>query len=122
MDVGRLENRYPEISGEFIMSFKNLQKQVDDWVSQFPEGYWEPHAMVTHALEELGEVAREVHHIHGPKKRKDTEGNGDLGDEIADVLFSMICLANKHNIDLSEAFEKGMEKRYGRDNNRFDKK
>ena len=101
------------------MNFKNVQKQVDDWIKQYPEGYWEPHAIVTHAMEELGEVAREIHHMHGPKKRKNTEGDGDLGGEIADVMFSPICLANKHGIDLDKAWEKGMDKRNGRDKNRF---
>lgn len=102
-----------------MKSFSIIQKQVDDWVKQYPEGYWEPHAIVTHAMEELGEVAREVHHIHGPKRRKAGEEGGDLGGEIADVLFSLICLANKHGIDLDEAFANGMEKRYGRDKDRF---
>src|SRR3989344_1557382 len=101
------------------MSLKNIQKQVDEWVKQYPEGYWEPHAIVTHAMEELGEVAREIHHIHGPKKRKKTEDDGDLGGEIADVMFSIICLANKHNIDLDASWEKGMAKRNGRDKDRF---
>jgi len=104
------------------MSLKNKQKEVDEWISQYPEGYWEPHALVTHALEELGEVAREIHNIHGPKKRKSTEEDGDLGGEIADVLFSMICLANKHDIDLDKAFQKTMDKCYGRDKDRFEKK
>ena len=56
------------------MNFKNVQKQVDDWIKQYPEGYWEPHAIVTHAMEELGEVAREIHHMHVPKKRKIRKG------------------------------------------------
>ena len=99
--------------------FKNIQKQVNELVRQYPEGYWEPHAIVTHAMEELGEVAREIHHIHGPKKRKTTENDGDLGGEIADVMFSLICLANKHGVDLNEAWEKGMAKRNGRDKDRF---
>ena len=102
--------------------FKDAQRQVDEWIQQYPEGYWEPHAIVTHAMEELGEVAREIHHIHGPKKRKKGEGNGNLGGEIADLMFSLICLANKHNIDLDEAFAKGMDKRNGRDKDRFTRK
>jgi len=77
---------------------------------------------VTHALEELGEVAREVHHIHGPKKRKETEEEGDLGGEIADLLFSLMCLANKHSIDLDEAWTGKMVKINKRDKDRFSKK
>ncbi len=96
-----------------------VQKQVDAWVKQYPEGYWGPHAIVTHAMEELGEVAREVHHIHGPKKRKKTEEDGDLGGEIADVFFALICLANSHDIDLDKAWENGMAKRTVRDKDRF---
>ena len=55
----------------------------------------------------------------GRRSEKNTEGDGDLGGEIADVMFSLICLANKHGIDLDKAWEKGMDKRNGRDKNRF---
>ncbi len=78
--------------------------------------------MVSTLTEEVGEVARAINHIHGPKKQKEGENEVTLSDELADVLFVLICIANEHKISLSDAFEKNMRKKYGRDNDRFEKK
>ena len=99
-----------------------MQKKVHEWISQFKEGYWDPHVMISILTEEVGEVARAINHIHGPKKPKEGENEVALGDELADVLFVLLCIANKHKISLSDAFEKNMRKKYGRDNDRFEKK
>jgi len=104
------------------MALKDTQKQVDDWVSQYKIGYWEPHEILARLTEEVGELAREVNHIFGPKKKKDGEDPNEMADEMADVLFTIICFANSQNIDLDEAFKKTMDKCYGRDANRFEKK
>ena len=105
------------------MSLKSCQNQVDKWIEQYKLGYFDPHEIVTRLAEETGEVAREVSHLHGPKKRKDTEEKGNLGEELADVIFIVICMANSHDIDLDEHFQKVIdEKCYGRDKDRFDKK
>jgi len=103
------------------MVFKDMQKQVDEWVSH-NGGYWDPHAILSRVQEELGEVAREIHDIHGPKKRKDTEEKGDLGVEICDTFFALICLANREGIDLDAAWERMMQKVSTRDKDRFKKK
>lgn len=104
------------------MSLKEIQKQVDDWTGQYKLQYWKPHEIITRLMEESGELAREVNHIFGPKKRKATEQEGNLGDEIADVIFTLCCLANSQGIDLDKAFEAVMNKLYTRDSNRFEKK
>lgn len=69
--------------------------------------------------EEVGEIAREISHIHGYKKKKEGEITDGLECEIGDALFVLSCLANSHNIDLDQAFDKSMEKRNNRDKNRF---
>ncbi len=100
------------------MSLKEKQKIVDDWVSQYPEGYWSPHEIICRLAEETGELAREVNHCFGPKKKKDSEDAKEIGDEISDVIFTLICLANSLDIDLDKSFEKMMDKYNKRDKKR----
>lgn len=104
------------------MSLKDLQKQVHEWVSQYKIGYYPPLAIITQAMEELGELAREINNRHGPRVKKTPEDSAEIGDEIADLIFALICLANTHNIDLDEAWKKKMDKGYNRDKNRWERK
>lgn len=104
------------------MEIKDWQKQVDNWISQFEEGYWQPASMMLRLTEEVGELAREVNHTYGEKRKKPTEPEGDLALEMADVLFVVISMANSLNIDLEDAFERMMEKYRLRDSNRWTKK
>lgn len=104
------------------MEIKDWQKQVDDWISQFEEGYWQPTSMMLRLTEEVGELAREVNHTYGQKPKKPTEPEGDLALEMADVLFVIISMANSLNIDLEDAFARMMEKYRLRDSNRWTKK
>jgi len=104
------------------MSLKDVQKEVDDWVTQYKIGYWQPHEILTRLMEETGELAREVNHIYGPKKKKSTEETKELIDEMGDVIFTLCCLANSKNLDLDEGFKRAMDKCYGRDKDRFEKK
>ncbi|MBX4205894.1 nucleotide pyrophosphohydrolase [Candidatus Microgenomates bacterium] len=101
---------------------KKIQKQVNDWVSQYTTGYFKPLEILARLIEEVGEVARELNHLFGPKKKKSTEEIKDLGDELADIIFTVICLANSQNIDLDKHFQRVMDKCYGRDKDRFEKK
>ena len=101
------------------MSLKNIQEEVDNWVNQFKQPYWKPHEILARLTEEVGELAREVNHIYGPKKKKSTEDIKEMEDEIADVIFTLVCLANSHKIDLDKAFKKVMDKCYSRDKDRF---
>ena len=104
------------------MSLKEIQQEVDNWVSPFKEGYWTPHEILARLIEETGELAREINHLYGPKKKKSTEELKELGDEMGDIIFTLCCLANSKGIDLSESFQRVMEKIYNRDNKRFEKK
>ena len=104
------------------MALTEIQKQVDEWVHQFKIPYWQPLEILTRLTEETGELAREVNHRWGPKRKKSTEDVKELGDEIGDILFTLACLANSQKINLDEAFQRVMDKAYGRDNNRFEKK
>ncbi|MEK6945911.1 MAG: MazG nucleotide pyrophosphohydrolase domain-containing protein [Nanoarchaeota archaeon] len=104
------------------MSLKDIQDDVDKWASQFTPKYWSPHEIVARLAEETGEVAREINHLFGTKKKKDSEAKKELQDELIDVLFTVVCMANSQGIDLQETWEKVMkEKHYGRDANRFKK-
>src|SRR4030043_2199425 len=98
---------------------KNLQKQVDEWMSGLKIGYWKPFEMLARLIEEVGELAREVNHKFGPKKKKSSEKNKELGDEMADIIFTLICFANSQNIDLDRHFKRMMVKLKTRDSNRW---
>ncbi len=104
------------------MSLKNVQEQVDVWTKQFKVQYWQPLEIMTRLAEENGELARELNHRYGPKKKKPTEQTKEVADEIGDIIFTVVCLANSLNIDLDEAFSRVMDKCYGRDNSRYEKK
>ena len=104
------------------MSLKDIQKQVDDWTSQFKIQYWTPHEILVRLMEETGELAREINHLYGPKKKKSTEEVREMEDEIGDVIFTLACLANSKGIDLDKAFQRVMDKHHGRDNSRFERK
>jgi NTP pyrophosphatase (non-canonical NTP hydrolase) len=98
-----------------------IQKIVDEWVSkpQHKVKYFPPFEICAQLQEEVGEIAREVSHIHGYKKKKEGEKTDGLECEIGDALFALCCLANSHDIDLDKAFEKSMTKKNTRDLNRF---
>ena len=104
------------------MSFAPIQQEVDAWISQFEEGYFAPLPMLARLTEEVGELARVLMHQFGGKKPKPTEAAGDLGEEIADAVFVLVCLANSQKIDLDDAFEKMMAKYRSRDANRWTRK
>ena len=105
------------------MSFKKVQEEVDKWTSQFTPQYWPPYEILARLTEETGELAREVNHLYGTKKKKDGEQENSLGQELTDIIFTVACMANSQGIDLSKEWERMMnEKHYGRDNNRYTKK
>ena len=105
------------------MSLNDVQKNVAEWASQFDPPYWPPLAMMARLTEETGEVARELNHMFGPKKKKASEAEQHLGEELIDIIFTVCCIANSQNIDLQKEWDKSMsEKHYGRDGNRFVKK
>ena len=104
------------------MSFQPIQHEVDAWISQFEEGYFHPLTNLARLAEEVGELAREINHRFGQKTKKPEEPEGDLGMEMADILFVLICMANREGIDLQEAFDRMMQKVETRDEDRWTKK
>jgi NTP pyrophosphatase (non-canonical NTP hydrolase) len=104
------------------MSLSENQRRVDVWISQFEEGYFHPLTNLVRLTEEVGELAREINHRFGQKTKKKDEPEGDMGMEMADILFVLICMANREGIDLDEAFGRMMAKVEGRDRDRWTRK
>ncbi len=101
---------------------KDKQEQVGTWINQHKIGYFKPLEMMARITEETGELARELNHQFGPKKKKESEDKKEISDEISDIIFTLICLANSLDIDLDDAFEKTMHKLQTRDKDRYEKK
>lgn len=104
------------------MSLAEIQQRVDQWIDQYKIGYFQPLTNIARLTEEVGELAREVNHRFGQKPKKEEEPPGDLGMEMADILFVIVCMANREGIDLDEAFERMMKKIERRDAERWVKK
>lgn len=104
------------------MSLADHQARVDAWISQFEAGYFHPLTNLARLTEEVGELAREVNHRFGQKTKKTDEPDGDLAMEMADILFVLICMANREGIDLQAAFDRMMVKVETRDADRWARK
>jgi NTP pyrophosphatase (non-canonical NTP hydrolase) len=104
------------------MDLRTLQRAVDDYIGQFREGYFPPLVNLARLTEEVGELAREMNHQHGPKKKKVDEPHGEISAELADILFVVVVLANQHGIDLESAVAGTLEKYRVRDANRWERK
>ena len=103
-------------------SLYSMQQEVDEYIQQFKVGYFSPLAQLARLTEEVGELAREVNHTYGEKSKKASEPVNSVAEELGDVLFVTMIMANSLNIDLTEVFEKNMEKFNQRDHNRFERK
>lgn len=101
------------------MPLAEYQSRVHAWISQFEEGYFHPLTNLARLSEEVGELAREVNHQFGQKTRKQEEPEGDLAMEMADIIFVLICMANREGIDLDAAFERMLAKVEQRDRTRW---
>ncbi len=105
------------------MMLEDIQKDVDKWTGQFEPHYWSPHEMLASLAEETGELAREINHQFGIKKKKSSEKENTIAQELCDIIFSIVCMANSQNIDLQKEWQQMMDKKqYGRDKNRYKKK
>ncbi|WP_018133274.1 nucleotide pyrophosphohydrolase [Effusibacillus pohliae] len=104
------------------LTLSAMQQEVDEYISQFKEGYFPPMSLIVRLTEELGELAREVSHRFGEKKKKATEANGSIAEEIGDVLYCLTCLANSLDIDLEQAHRAVMHKFRTRDADRWTRK
>ena len=99
-------------------TLENCQKLVDDWVQTFGIRYFSELTNTVILMEEVGELARIMARQYGEQSFKENEGDLDLGDEMADILFVLICIANQTGVELEDAFKKSMEKKTHRDKER----
>ncbi len=100
------------------MTIEEAQKIVDTWIKEYGVKYFSELTNMAILTEEVGEVARIIARKYGEQSIKPGENNPELADEIADVIFVLICIANQTGINLTEALVKNLEKKTLRDNNR----
>lgn len=97
------------------MTIEEAQTEVDNWIKTIGVRYFNELTNTAMLMEEVGEVARIMARRYGEQSEKESDRNKDLGDEMADVLFVLICLANQTGIDLTDALIKNLEKKTKRD-------
>jgi len=100
------------------MTLQEAQQYVDEWIKTHGVRYFNELTNMAILTEEVGEVARIMARRYGEQSEKETDKNKDLGEEMADVLWVLICLANQTGIDLTQAFQKNIEKKTLRDKDR----
>ena len=100
------------------MTLQDAQTQVDQWIKTHGVRYFNELTNTAMLAEEVGEVARIMARRYGEQSEKESDKDKDLGDEMADVLWVLICLANQTGVDLTKAFEKNLEKKTARDKDR----
>lgn len=97
------------------MTLEELQTAVDNWIKEYGVRYFNELTNTAVLMEEVGEVARIMSRRYGEQSEKESDKNKDLGDELADVLFVLTCIANQTGVDLTEAVHKNLEKKTNRD-------
>lgn len=100
------------------MTLHEAQQQVDQWIKTTGVRYFSELTNMAILTEEVGEVARIIARRYGEQSEKPSDKDKDLGDELADVLWVVICLANQTGVDLAEAFRKNLDKKSTRDKDR----
>ena len=100
-------------------TLSEIQREVDQYIGQFKEGYFSPLALMARLTEEVGELAREINHFYGEKPKKPDEAENSVEMELGDVLFILNCFANSLGIDLAKAHDAVMHKFNTRDADRW---
>lgn len=100
------------------MELQKAQKEVDNWIKEHGVRYFNELTNMAQLTEEVGEVARIIARRYGEQSEKDSDKQKDLGEELADVLFVVLCLANQTGVDLQEAFDKKLDLKAKRDHDR----
>lgn len=100
------------------MSIQKLQSDVDDWIKAHGVRYFNELTNMAQLTEEVGEVARIIARRYGEQSEKESDKQKDLGEELADVMFVVLCLANQTNVDLESAFYKKLNIKAERDHDR----
>ena len=97
------------------LTLRSAQERVDEWIRTIGVRYFSELTNLGILMEEVGELSRLMVRTYGEQSFKESDTGSDLGDEMADVLWVLICLANQTGVDLSDAFAKNMAKKTGRD-------
>jgi NTP pyrophosphatase (non-canonical NTP hydrolase) len=100
------------------MNISNAQEAVDNWINQHGVRYFNELTNMAQLTEEVGEVARIIARRYGEQSEKESDKNKDLGEELADVMFVVLCLANQTGVNLQEAFDKKLDFKAKRDHDR----
>ncbi len=100
------------------MNIENAQKAVDIWIKEHGVRYFNELTNMAQLTEEVGEVARIIARRYGEQSEKESDKNKNLGEELADVLFVVLCLANQTGVDLQQAFDKKLDLKTKRDHDR----
>jgi len=100
------------------LTIREAQNIIDEWINTNGVRYFNELTNMAILTEEVGEVARIISRKYGEQSFKDSDKNKDLGDELADVLFVLVCIANQTGVDLTKALEKNLEKKTKRDSQR----
>lgn len=103
------------------MNIKNAQLVVDNWINEHGVRYFNELTNMAQLTEEVGEVARIIARRYGEQSEKDSDKDKDLGEELADVMFVVLCLANQTGVDLEKAFNKKLDIKAKRDHDRHHK-
>ena len=100
------------------MELQKVQKKVDDWINEHGIRYFDELTNMAQLSEEVGEVARIISRRYGEQSEKESDKSKDLGEELADVIFVAVCLANQTGVNLQKAFDKKMQLKSKRDHER----
>jgi NTP pyrophosphatase (non-canonical NTP hydrolase) len=100
------------------MTITEAQQKIDEWIKQYGIRYFNELTNTAVLMEEVGEVARIMARRYGEQSEKESDRHKDLGDEMADVLFVLMCLANQTGINLEDALKKNLDKKTDRDRER----
>lgn len=100
------------------MTIENFQNEVDEWIKKYGVRYFNELTNMAILTEEVGELARIMSRRYGEQSEKESDKNLDIGDEIADVLWVLTCIANQTGVNLEEAIAKNIEKKTKRDKDR----
>jgi len=103
---------------EAPLTLREIQIKVDDWIQE-NGGYFEPLSIMAQVSEEFGELARILNNLYGGRVKKLEDPKKEIGSEISDIMFALVCLANSHNIDLDKLWKQTISKRCERDKDRY---
>ncbi len=106
----------------YMDGLRSIQKEVNDWAQTLTVPYWKPLENLARLTEEVGELARALNIRYGAKKKKPTDHESDIENEMGDIIFTLAAIANSMDLDLDRGFKNAMNKCYNRDKDLHEKK